>query len=188
MPQVVHCHKGVLYEEPLIACLAVTLESVQGQLAVAGASAGASGARSGSSFDGSPTPRSSLQLAPASPSAALLADSKQHGKPKLLGRLFHRRCHSSNNSNGGNSSTLTPVSSNIDDKMVAGEDWGDECELKMPSLLLKPFSCTQLCANLLAGDPWVSSCAALLPALSTPPHFAAACAPLAPCRRRPLIL
>jgi hypothetical protein len=113
----------VLYEEPLIACLAVTLESVQGQLAVAGVPA-----RSGSSFDGSPTPRSSLQLAPASPSAALLADSKQHGKPKLLGRLFHRRRYSSNNSNGGASSTLTPVSSVIDDKMVAGEDWGDECE------------------------------------------------------------
>jgi hypothetical protein len=58
----------------------------------------------------------------------------------------------------------------------------------MPSLLLKPFSCTQLGADLLAGNPWVSSCAALLPALSIPQHLAAACAPLAPCRRRPLIL
>lgn len=122
MPQVVHSQAGSLYEEPLIACLAVTLERLEGLHVPTGTQSGAS------PLPKAPGPAGGA-VGDASPGSRSHSGSPQGGGAPLggiLGRLLHRRA---NHKPGRRALThSTSLSSVVSDDMLAGEDYGDECE------------------------------------------------------------
>ena len=114
-PAVLHSQAGVLYEEPLIACLAVTVQQAEGLGAAASPSGRSASHASGSSF--SLLHRTSVDGRGGSPG----------GGKGLLGGLLRRRrakrslTHSTSTGSEGSEDAVQGA-------MLAGEDAGDECE------------------------------------------------------------
>ncbi|KAI3436798.1 hypothetical protein D9Q98_006208 [Chlorella vulgaris] len=120
VPLVVHSARGVLYEEPLVACLAVTLDCVQ---VLGHSSAGGSGSLGGADSRS----EASFDLANASP----MAPSSSGGTgTKLFNRLFHRKRRTSSSASGDERSHRASRSffnrGSGGYGMLAGEDQGDE--------------------------------------------------------------
>lgn len=148
VPLVVHSARGVLYEEPLVACLAVTLDCVQ---VLRHSSAGGSGSLGGADSRS----EASFDLANASP----MAPSSSGGTgTKLFNRLFHRKRRTSSSASGDERSHRASRSfSNRGSGgygMLAGEDQGDECERGPPPSLSACLSqqCLPSCPSCTLGS------------------------------------
>ena len=116
VPLVVHSSQGSLYEEPLIACLAVTLERVEGLYVPMGGKVEPAAAEA-------PSPTLARCSALGRPSMTAPASP---GKGGLFGRLLH----AGRKRDAGQLTLqhLSSLNSTVSDEMLAGEDLGDECE------------------------------------------------------------
>ena len=136
VPLVVHSKEGILFEEPLFACLTVTIERLEG---MAMETASSSGVFGGACAGASPqsTPRSSSSAAGGGGGGLLPS-----GSPRVpiaaaagkLARFFRRRRggdgrRGSRDVDGLGRSSFTFGGSEDSSMMLAGEDAGDECEL-----------------------------------------------------------
>lgn len=125
----VHSQQGSLYEEPLIACLAVTLDRVEGLHVPAGAAAATPKAQDPPvlqrSSGGGAQSLSRCSVVISRARTPLPADSP-FGRRSLLSRLLP-------GGGGGRSlaHTFSLSSFASDDMMLAGEDVGDECECRL---------------------------------------------------------
>lgn len=131
---VVHSSQGSLYEEPLIACLAVSLERIT-DLHVPAAASAAAAARAAateppaSPVAGQPASRALGQSTATRASRAPSSPGSARGPRGVFGRLL-----GSGRAGGRGLPRSTSISSVVSDDMLAGEDAGDECE---PACLLR---------------------------------------------------
>lgn len=142
-PAVLHSQAGVLYEEPLIACLAVTVLHAEGLGTATSPSSRSGSNAAGSSF--------SLLSRPSGDSIS----SSPCGSKGLLGGLLRRR--RGKGSLVHSNSLGSEASESAAEVMLAGEDAGDECECALHALGGRPCCCFQG-----GGECWNMTLAAMV--------------------------